>query len=282
MTGRALVLGGGGVTGIAWELGILAGLAEAGLDLSGADLIVGTSAGSVVGAQVASGLPLEDLYDRQIAGYGTEIPGRMAPTTMLRFGWTLVRSRDPEQARARIGRLALAARTVTEAERRAVIESRLPMHEWPEQRLLITAVEAGSGEFRVFDRDSGVSLVDAVGASCAVPGVWPPVTIDGRRWIDGGIRSGANVDLAAGCDRVVILAPVTAGFGAMPSVATQVAQLPSGVKVVVVTPDQVTRKALGRNALDPARRAPSARAGRAQAALVRAAVTAVWEQPVEA
>jgi NTE family protein len=277
MTGRALVLGGGGVTGIAWELGILAGLAEAGLDLSGADLIVGTSAGSVVGAQVASGLPVEELYDRQIAGYGAEIPGRMAPTTMLRFGWALVRSRDPERARARIGRLALAARTVPEAERRAVIESRLPTHEWPERHLLITAVEAGSGEFRAFDRDSGVSLVDAVGASCAVPGVWPPVTIDGRRWIDGGIRSGANVDLAAGCDRVVILAPATAGFGAMPSVATQVAQLPTGVKVAVVTPDQVTRKALGRNPLDPARRAPSARAGRAQAASVRAAVAAVWE-----
>jgi len=272
---RALVLGGGGVTGVAWEIGVLAGLAEAGVDLTGADLVVGTSAGSVVAAQVANGVPLADMYGRQLAGRGAEVAARMSAGALLRWLAAMVTTRDPVRARTRIGRLALAARTMPEAERRAVIEARLPVRDWPDRRLLITAVDAVTGEFRVFDRDSGVSIVDAVGASCAVPGVWPPVTIDGRRYIDGGARSAANVDLAAGCDRVVVLAPLTAGFGPVPSVARQVREL-RGAQVVVVNPDAAAKKAIGRNALDPARRAPAARAGQAQAAAVAGAVAAAW------
>jgi NTE family protein len=269
-------VGGGGVTGVAWELGMLAGLAEAGVDLSTADLIVGTSAGSVVGAQVASGIPLEDLYARQLQGPGSEVAARMGVRTLLSFGWAIAGTRDPKRAGARIGRMALAARTVPEADRRAIIESRLPVHDWPERRLLITAVDAESGESTAFDRDSGVSLIDAVGASCAVPGVWPPVTINGRRWIDDGVRSAANIDLAAGCERVVVLAPITTGFGSMPSVARQVAALATETKVVVISPDKAARQAIGRNPLDPARRAGSARAGRTQAGVAAPAVAQVW------
>ena len=272
---RALVLGGGGVTGVAWEIGVLSGLAEAGVDLSGADVFVGTSAGSVVAAQVASDVPVEDMYGRQLAGVGAEIAARMSTGALLRWLAAILTTRNPRRARVRIGRLALAATTIPEAERRAVIEDRLPVREWPERRLLITAVDAVTGDFRVFDRDSGVSLVDAVGASCAVPGVWPPVTIDGRRWIDGGARSAANVDLAAGCRHVVVLAPLTAGFGPLPSVAAQVREL-RGASVAVVSPDRDAKRAIGRNALDPARRAPAARAGRAQAAGAAAAVAAAW------
>ncbi|MFL6128740.1 MAG: patatin-like phospholipase family protein, partial [Mycobacteriales bacterium] len=258
---RALVLGSGGVTGVAWEIGVLAGLAEAGVDLSGADLLVGTSAGSVVAAQVAGDIPIEEMYGRQLTGAGAEVAAKMGAGPLLRWLVVILTSRDPQRARARIGRMALAARTVPEAERRAFLEARLPVREWPSRRLLVTAVDAATGDFRAFDRDSGVPLVDAVGASCAVPGVWPPVTIGGRRWIDGGARSPANVDLAAGCERVVVLAPLTAGFGPLPSVATQVRAL-RGAAVVVVSPDVAARKAIGRNALEPARRAPSARAGR--------------------
>src|SRR5215469_4898613 len=64
----ALVLGAGGVTGIAWETGLLKGLRDAGLDLTGADLVVGTSAGSVVAAQITTGVPLDELYGRQVDG----------------------------------------------------------------------------------------------------------------------------------------------------------------------------------------------------------------------
>ena len=279
MANRALVLGGGGVTGVAWELGLLAGLAERGMDLSDADLVIGTSAGSVVGAQLTSGVSVAELYAAQLAPPGTEIAARMGLRAKLRFGWVLVRSSDPVQARARFGRMALATRTIPPAERRAVIEARLPVHDWPERRLLITAVDADSGEFTAFDAASGVELVDAVGASCAVPGVWPPVSINGRRWIDGGMRSAANADLAADCERVAVIAPLVAGFRTMPSVASQVAELRSGGKaVVVVSPDQAALAAIGRNVLDPARRQPAARAGHAQAAKVAAEVAAVWQE----
>lgn len=276
--GRALVVGGGGVTGVAWELGMLAGLADASVDLSTADLVVGTSAGSVVGAQVASGIALAELYEGQLAGYGAEIAARMGVGVIGRLAWAALTTRDPQRMRMRVGRMALAARTVPERQRRAVIEARLPVHEWPRRRLLVTAVDAESGEFVVFDRDSGVCLVDAVGASCAVPGVWPPVTISGRRFIDGGMRSAANADLAAGCGRVVVLAPMTSGFGPIARLSDQVAVLRTDARVVVVSPDSAAARAIGRNVLDPAHRAPAARAGRAQAAAVADQVAAVWSR----
>src|SRR6185369_2194588 len=205
MTGSALVFGGGGVTGVAWELGILTGLAEAGLDLLDADLVVGTSAGAVVAAQITSGLPLPELYERQLAGVVAEIAARMSVPTILRLALAALSTRDERTALTRVGRMAIRAKTVPAAQRRAVIESRLPVHDWPDRRVLITAVTADTGEFVAFDAQSGVSLVDAVTASCAVPGVWPPADIDGRLYFDGGIRSAANVDLADGYDRVVVL-----------------------------------------------------------------------------
>jgi NTE family protein len=276
MANRALVLGGGGVTGVAWELGILAGLADAGLDLTDADLVVGTSAGSVVAAQVTGGTDLAVLYERQLAGPGAEIAAKIGPGFLLRWLIAVRAARTVEAVGTRLGRLALRADTVSEAARRAVIATRLPAHEWPDRRLLITAVDAGSGEFTAFDRDRGVPLVDAVAASCAVPGVWPPVSINGRRWIDGGVRSPANADLAAGCDRVVVLAPAPYGFGPVTGVAAQVTRLRTHARVVAVSPDRAARRAIGRNVLDPARRADAARAGRAQAAAVAAAVSDVW------
>ena len=276
MAGRALVVGGGGVTGVGWALGLLAGLREAGVDLSTADLVVGTSAGSVVGAQLAGGCDLEELYAAQLAEPTNEIAARIGGRTLAGLGWAILRHRDARSARASIGRMALAARTVPEAERRAVIESRLRVHTWPDRRLLIVAVDADSGEFTAFDRDSGVPLVDAVSASCAVPGVWPTVSIGGRRWIDGGIRSAANADLAAGHAQIVVVAPITSGWGPITSVAAQVAELRKQARVVVVAPDEAARRAIGRNVLDPARRAASARAGRAQAASVADAVAGVW------
>jgi NTE family protein len=274
---RALVLGGGGVTGVAWELGLIAGLAEAGVDLRTADVVIGTSAGASVGAQLTSGTPVEELYERQLAGPGGELSAKLGPGRILRYASVLVRHRgDPQAGRAKLGRLALAAETVSEADRRAVIALRLPSHEWPAQRLVVTAVDAVTGEFRTFSADDGVPLVDAVGASCAVPLVWPPVTIGDRRWIDGGIRSPLNADLAAGHDQVVVIAPITRAVGPM-SAAGQVAELrAAGARVVLVAPDAGARKAIGRNPLDPARREPAARAGRAQAAGLAAEVAAVW------
>jgi NTE family protein len=276
----ALVLGGGGITGIAWEIGMVAGLADAGADLTTADLVVGTSAGSVVGAQLRSGVDLESLFARQLEPPAQERVARLGRGTLARYGLAMLLARRDDVAfRRRMGRLSRTAAdtgvTPTEDERRAAIASRLPSTEWPDRPLVLTAVDTEDGGFTTFTRESGVELLAAVGASCAVPGVYPPVTIGGRRYMDGGMRSGANADLATGYDRVVVLAPIPRGVGPMASVDAQVTSLVS--RVAVVSPDDASKAAIGKNVLDPAAREASARAGRAQAAAVAARVAEVWQ-----
>ncbi len=275
----ALVLGGGGITGIAWEIGLVAGLAAAGVDLSSANLVVGTSAGSVVGAQLTSSADIEMLYARQLEPPTEEKVARMTRSILAQFAWAMLRTRGNHAAfRKRVGALALAAEkaglTPSEQERIDIIEERLVSSEWPDRDFTVTAVDAESGEFHPFDRSSGVPLVQAVAASCAVPGVYPPVSIGGRRYVDGGMRSAANADLATGYDRLVVLAPIPRGIGPMASVDAQVTGMVA--RVAVVSPDKASKVAIGKNVLDPAARAPSAEAGRKQAAAVLAQVSEVW------
>src|SRR4051812_39636062 len=155
---RALVLGGGGVTGIAWEIGLLTGLADAGVDLTGADLVVGTSAGSVVGAQVTAGAELETLFARQLEPPTGEKVARMTRSALARYAWAMLRARGRDvEFRRRIGTLALAAAKAglmpSEEERLRIIGSRLVSTEWPERPLVLTAIDAETGEFRTFERD---------------------------------------------------------------------------------------------------------------------------------
>ena len=270
LEGHALVLGGGGVAGIAWITGLLAGLADAGQDVTGAELIVGTSAGATVAAQIGSGLPLDALFARQV---DPELQAREIAVELdldkVAADWAELTAgvTSAEDALRRIGEYALAADTVPEAERRAVIESRLPSHHWPSRRIMLIAVNAGTGEAVEFDSESGASLVDAVAASCAVPGIWPAVTIGGRRYIDGGVRSSDNADLAGGSERIVVISPL--GFDSpiqspMP-LRDVVADLRArGSAVTVLVPDQASAAAIGANPLDPGARVPAAEAGRAQ------------------
>ncbi|MFG2137716.1 patatin-like phospholipase family protein [Streptomyces sp. NPDC048650] len=278
MAGTALVLGGGGLTGIGWEIGMLTGLAEAGIDLAGADVVIGTSAGSIVGAHLtAEHLTLEEMYEHQLAAPEGRSGARMGPAAMARFAAIALRSRDAVSFGARMGRLAVAARTVPEAEQRAVIARTLGHAQWPPRRLVITAVDSTTGERTAFDNASGVPLVDAVTASCAVPGVFPPVTIDGKRWIDGGVHSSANADLAAGYRRVVVVAPMAVSGGPIAAPRTQGETLArQGARVCVITPDREARAAFGRNVLDPAKRADAARAGRRQSSAHTRDVARVW------
>ncbi|MDA2803184.1 patatin-like phospholipase family protein [Nocardiopsis suaedae] len=277
---KALVLGGGGITGIAWEIGMLSWLQEAGLDLTGADLVVGTSAGSVVGAQATSGMPLAKLYERQLAPPDGEVSAHLSRAGLLGFVSAYLIERDPDRARARIGRAAhrsaLRRPNASVAERRAVIAGRLVSHDWPDADLRVAAVDVRTGRRKVFDRDSGVPIVDAVAASCAVPGVWPPVPAGGSVYMDGGVYSTANIDVAAGYDRVVVLAPIAHGIGPLPGPAAQLSDLPGDPKTVLVTPDKEAVAAFGGNVLDPRFRAPAARAGRTQAPDVLRVVGEVW------
>ncbi|MEU4243657.1 patatin-like phospholipase family protein [Actinoplanes sp. NPDC026619] len=274
--GKALVLGGGGVTGIAWEIGLLHGLVEQGVDLTDAGLFIGTSAGSSVAAQVLSGVPLADLFEAQLADASGELAARMSVGGLVKFVVAGLWPGDPARGRAWLGRQALRARTVPEAERRAVIAGRIGDRGWPATRLLIPAVEAETGAVRVFDASSGVPLIDAVAASCAVPLTWPPVTIGSTRYVDGGVRSVANADLAAGSRQVVVLAPTPQSVRPSGRPAAQVAALGPQVRGAVVSPDAAARAAIGRNVLDPARRRPAAEAGRAQAAAEADRLRTIW------
>ncbi|MET0422572.1 MAG: patatin-like phospholipase family protein [Actinoplanes sp.] len=276
MSGSGRVLGGGGVTGVAWEIGLLHGLAEQGVDLTGADLTVGTSAGSVVAAQLLSGVPLADLYAAQLAPPTGEIAAQFKIKTLLKYAVAGLWPGDPAAGRAWLGRQALKARTVPEAERRAVIAGRVRTEAWPAAELLITAVEAETGSFTVFDRSSGVSLIDAVHASCAVPLTWPPATVNGVRYIDGGMRSVANVDLARGCDRVVVIAPITGSVRPAGRPKVQAARLE--VPHVVIAPTDLALSKMGRNPLDPAFRAAAAEAGKQQAVREGEKISEVWKE----
>jgi NTE family protein len=271
----ALVLGGGGITGIAWELGILHGLAERGVDLAGADVVVGTSAGSVVGAQVTAGIPLADLYAAQLEPADAELGGRLSRLAALRLVPPYALPGSGRRKLARVGRVARAAHAPGSVDREGVIRSRLPVQSWPDRDLRITAVDTTSGEFTVFTPQSDVDLVAAVAASCAVPTVWPPVEIGGCTYMDGGMRSTANVDVAKGADRVVVLAPLPRSVSRKASIRAQLERI--GPRAwSVVTPDAEALAAFGRNLLDPSKRRVAAEAGLRQAGDLVDRVAAVW------
>lgn len=277
-TKRALVLAGGGLAGIGWETGILRGIADASPEtanaLLDADVLVGTSAGSTVAAQLSSGLGLDALFDRQTSASSAELTPNVGidEITDLFVAAMMQPNTTQTEKLQKIGAVALSTATVSEAVRREVIEHRLPSHDWPQRVLRVSAIDTATGELVTFDNHSGVSLVDAVAASCAVPGVWPPVTIGDRRYMDGGVGSSVNMALASDCDAAVVLVPLGRntpspfGDGAAEEVDTFAAP------TFGVFADKASLDAFGPNPLDPACRRPAALAGREQGRRVAAAL----------
>ncbi len=273
------MLAGGGLAGIAWETGIVRGIADespaTAQALLNSDVLVGTSAGSAVAAQLSSGVDLETLFERQIAEASAEIdPGiNIDDITELFLTAVMTPNATTAEKLQRIGAVALSTKTVAESVRREVIAQRLPSHEWPDRELRISAIDTATGELVTFNRAHGVGLVDAVAASCAVPGAWPPVTIGGRRYMDGGVGSSVNLKLAADCDIAVVLvpagklAPSPFGSGAADEVASR------GNSAFGVFADDDSLAAFGPNPLDPACRPPSALAGREQGRRVAGEIT---------
>jgi NTE family protein len=274
-----LVLAGGGLAGIGWETGILRGIADESPETAKAlldlDVLVGTSAGSTVAAQLGSGLGLDVLFDRQTTASSTELDPAVGIDEITELFVTAMLTPNTTTAEKlqKIGAVALSTQTVTEAVRRNVIAQRLPSHDWPDRVLRISAIDTATGELVAFDRNSGVGLVDAVAASCAVPGVWPPVTIGEHRYMDGGVGSSVNMALANDCDVAVVLVPsdrsVPSPFGG--GAAEEIEAF--GRSAFGVFADDESIAAFGRNPLDPTCRKPSALAGREQGRRIAAAVT---------
>lgn len=280
---RCLVLGGGGVTGIAWQIGLVAGLAQAGVFLRDADCFIGTSAGSVVAAQLAGDAPLQQLLDAQLGPASKSVeqfrPYSQADADEKNRVLLEKVHGDLAQARRRIGAFALRSVTPPLAARRAIVAARLSDANWPKRQLKVVAVDAQSGEPGIFDSGSGVDFVDAIAASCAVPGVWPTVPIGDRRYMDGGMRSITNADLAVGARRVLVIAPFGYSDGNPVSghLAAEVAALRAGGSLVeVVMPDARALAAIGENVLDPARMGPAAKAGIDQAGEAAERLASFW------
>jgi len=275
--------------GIAWETGLAAGLERSGVRLRDADLFVGTSAGSVVSAQLALGNAPDDL----IAMYATIDDADHPSQKPVDFGALiqqfiqLFMSPDPpEKIRADMGAFALKADTISEEEWLDTFR-RMPgmAGGWPDRRFVCTAVDASTGAFAAWDRDAGVPLDRAVASSCTVPGVYPPVTINGRRYIDGGVRSATNADLARGYDAVLIVAVSMPGISAMPAIAEamqrqldgEIAALrESGSRVEVIVPDEASLQSFGLNLMDFSRREPVAEAGARQGLAEAERLRAFW------
>ncbi|HEY9292824.1 MAG TPA: patatin-like phospholipase family protein [Microlunatus sp.] len=288
----ALVLGGGGSAGNAWLIGVIAGLHDAGLDVTDADLIIGTSAGSTAAAQITSATPTALLASilaevpqprpapiRSDAGH---VPIRPADQ-LERTNKIIAAAEDAADMRRRIGAAAIeldaGADGSWQTRWRATVGARLPSQHWPQRAVRVVAVDAHTGAPVVFDRNSGVDLVDAVAASCS-SGV--AYRIGDDRYIDGGYRrSSENADLAAGYERVLVLSPL-GGRTRMPlewdmQLAVQVEELRAGGSTVeTILPDGSSRDAFGSNLMDPTRRPPAARAGYDQGKAAAEQLTDFW------
>ncbi|MFE4228644.1 patatin-like phospholipase family protein [Arthrobacter sp. NPDC056886] len=288
---RALVLGGGGSTGNAWLIGVIAGLFDPGPDVTDADLIIGTSAGSTAAAQLAGATPAElfaailAAAPQQRTGPVGSGSGRVRPAAdhMDRTSKIIAAAEDAADMRRRMGAAALDLDAESDgswqARWRATVAARLPSQHWPDRTVLITAVNARTGEPVVFDRHSGVDLVDAVAASCASGFAY---RVGGSYYIDGGYRSNAeNADLAAGYARVLVLSPF-GGRSRTPlewgmHLATQVDELRArGSRVEAIFPDSNSEHMFGANAMDLSLRPPAARAGYSQGRAVAQQLTEFW------
>ncbi|ANB08552.1 patatin [Streptomyces ambofaciens] len=273
----ALVLGGGGLTAYAWQVGVLAGLADAGLDLGAADVLAGTSAGSLLALDLAKGSAPADLYREQVHRERAMMDVNFTLTMTAKYLWAALGSRDPDTVVRRLGRLALSVRGVPESAVLAAIGPHLPVEDWPERTVRLFAVDALTGAPTAFDAGSGVDLLHAMSATCALPPLFPPITIGEGRWMDGGVRSTTNADLVDDCARVVVLAPIPKAAGATPSAATQVASLTAkGARAILLTPDRAARRAFGRNPLDASRIPGAAREGRRQGTEQADRVRTIW------
>ena len=291
----ALVLGGGGSTGNAWLIGVIAGLYDAGLDVTTADLTIGTSAGATAAAQIAGATPPElfaNILDavappRPAASAGGGRPP-VSPVAnhMEKTAAIIGAAADLGDMRRRMGAAALlvdgASDGTWSGQWRATVAPRLPSQLWPERTVLITAVDARTGEGIVFDRRSGVELVDAVAASTS--GGPNPYRIGDGRYIDGGYRTNAeNADLAAGCARVLVLAPF-GGRSRMPigwgtHLATQIEELRAGgSSVETIYPDSDSEHLFGVNGMDLSLRPPAARAGFEQGSGLAERLTEFWRR----
>jgi NTE family protein len=252
----AVVLAAGGERVVPWETGVLAGLADGGIDLRSAGAIVGTSAGAFAAARLAIGVDQRAAADRIAANGAPQAPvelARRAAAALPRLLEIQASGLVPAARRRRVGRFALEAETIAEDAHVAAVSARLPAGEWP-AALRLLAVDAATGELVRLDQGSGITVGRGVAAARALPGVLPPVTVRGRRLMDAVVASGTNADAAGDAvERVLVITPAagdprpgTVDAGLEAGLARERAALEdAGVAVDVVRADDEARAAMG-------------------------------------
>lgn len=262
--------------GVGWELGVLRGLQDGGVAMTRFDRVIGSSAGAIAGAVVASGAPLDPIRpDAQRERAMFTMLQQVDPVALGPVFEAIEAGGEPDQAkRAKLGAIARQSAQPEEAHLE-VIRGYLPDVPWPDA-LVITAVDAGTGAFVSWSAADGLPLDRAVAASTAVPGVFPPINVDGRRYMDGAIRSSTSADLAAGSKIVVIVAAPSRTDLSDRQIASETSGIRAdGGRIVEIRPDPASVEAFGEDAMDFGRQpmvfAEGRRQGRAAAAEVRAA-----------
>lgn len=256
-----------------WITGLVAGMAEAGIHVRDADVLIGTSSGARVALQLASDASMQEIFARQL-GAAAQVGRPTGTVDMERIQREATRAKesggDRTEILKRYGQLALSLEA---PDRRALVATQLPVDHWPERRVRLIALNAQTGLRRAFDRESGIDLVDAVAATTASFGS-APVWFEGQPYFDGGYHSSDNADLAAGCGRALVLA-LKAPPWAMRLVSLEegVARLrASGADVDVIQPDDEAMEAItaAGSPMNPAVFEPVTRAGHAQGLRVAA------------
>ncbi|WP_425826385.1 patatin-like phospholipase family protein [Streptomyces fractus] len=245
----AVVLGGGGLAGIGWAIGALAALEESGaLRLAAVDHVIGTSAGSAVAAAVLQSGSAGAQFDMMVRkSRRNDEPAPAADFAVVMPELTAIHESpaDVAEKTRRFVALSRERSGVAPDIRRAAVARRVEKDAWPDTHLTVTALRS-DGTRALFTSASGVGLVDAITASCAVPGLWPVVRIDGEDYIDGGTLSPTNAELARDADRVIVLQPMPEWPGDQDPARRRVLD-----RAVVIEPSERTRAALGTDPFDP-------------------------------
>jgi len=283
-----LVLGGGGIAGYSFHAGALAALETVtGWDPRTAEIIVGTSAGASVAAVIRGNVPVTELV-RRILSVPDDPRGMARLRAISGRGQPKVDRRPVQPASPRLvlrelgrgprGRplhilagLAPPGRLATTVLGEQA--ENLHPHGWPARTMWIPAVDLDSGHLVVFGRDPiDIDVPTAVAASCAIPAFFRPVTVNGARYVDGGVRSIMNAELVADLplDLVVALAPLSLDrFDLRSPIASALRGLPhwqlrheigrlrdAGIPTLVLEPDHTVSRAMGPNPMDPNRMVP--------------------------
>jgi NTE family protein len=273
---HVLILGGGGPVGEAWESGVMAGLAESGVGLTEIDRIIGTSAGAIVGARVAGRMSPLGLVRAALTRFEGPPPQHIPPAPGLSFLVGKLEELNAgklseQSVGIEVGQWALKVNPIVSEEGFvASFQRRVPQPDWPSGAYECVSVDAMDGSLRVWDEASKVQPALAIASSCALPGFFAPVTISGHRYMDGGVRSATNADLARGCKTAIVLAPTVGPSDALAKVSVKRLDeelrilRESRCKVALIVPNAGSLRAFGGTLGNSSRVGPALEAGRVQ------------------